>query len=87
MATSDGILKITVANELVNGWHADHVMKHNPNAIECFLLMAFLTLIIYQAFFSLNMKPALRKGKSKEYWAKLMAAEFYVALTPSALSP
>jgi len=29
-------------NELVNGWHADHVYKHEPNAIEAFLLSAFL---------------------------------------------
>jgi hypothetical protein len=27
-------------NELVNGWHADHIYKHDPDAIECFLLMA-----------------------------------------------
>ena len=23
-------------NELVNGWHADHVYKHHPHAIEAF---------------------------------------------------
>lgn len=74
-------------NELVNGWHADHVMKHDATAIECFLLMAFLTLILYHAFIYLNLKPAIRKNKSEEYWAKLMAAEIYGDLTPSAMSP
>ena len=74
-------------NELVNDWNADHVMKHHPNAIECFLLMAFLTFIIYHAFLYLNLKPSLRSGKSKEYWAKLMAAEIYDSLIPSAMSP
>ena len=74
-------------NELVNGWHTDHVMKHDPNAIECFLLMAFLALILYHAFIYLNLKPSLRAGKSKEYWAKLMAAEIYADLIPAALSP
>jgi hypothetical protein len=74
-------------NELVNGWHADHVMKHDANAIECFLLMAFLTLTLYHAFIYLNLKPSLRSGKSKEYWAKLMAAEIYADLTPTAMSP
>src|SRR5580658_2352069 len=27
------------------GWHADHVLKHDAAAIECFLLMTFLALI------------------------------------------
>ena len=74
-------------NELVNGWHADHVLKHDAAAIECFLLMAFLTLIIYHAFLYLNLKPAIRKNKSEEYWVNLMAAEIYGDLIPSALSP
>ena len=74
-------------NELVNGWHADHILKHDANAIECFLLMTFLTHIIYHAFLFLNLKPAFRKGKSKEYWAKLMASEIYGELTPKAMSP
>ena len=28
-------------DELVNGWHADHVYKHHRNAIEAFALLAF----------------------------------------------
>ena len=74
-------------NELVNGWDADHVLKHDANAIECFLLMTFLTHIIYHAFLLLNLKPAFRKGKSKEYWAKLMESGIYGELTPKAMSP
>ena len=31
-------------NELVNQWHADHVLKHDSNAIKCFLLVAFLAI-------------------------------------------
>ena len=62
-------------------------MKHDAAAIECFLLMAFLTLTIYHAFISLNLKPSIRKNKSEEYWVNLMAAEIYGDLTPSAMSP
>jgi len=62
-------------------------MKHEPNAIECFLLMTFLAHILYHAFIYLNLKPSLREGKSKEYWAKLMAAEIYASLIPAAMSP
>jgi hypothetical protein len=50
-------------NELVNGWHADHVMKHDANAIECFLLMAFLTLAIYYAFLSLESEAATSRAQ------------------------
>jgi len=64
-------------NELVNGWHADHVLKHDPAAIESFLLTAFLALILFHAFLYLNVKPQLRAGKSKAFWARRMAAEIY----------
>lgn len=74
-------------NELVNGWHADHVFKHDPAAIESFLLMAFLTLILFHAFLYLNVKPQLREGTSKEFWARLMAAEIYKDLPAAAMSP
>ena len=74
-------------NELVNGWHADHVFKHDPAAIECFLLLTFLAFIIYHAFFYLNLKPSLRRGKSKEFWARVMAAEIYQDWIPAAAPP
>ena len=74
-------------NELVEGWHADHVLKHDSAAIECFLLMTFLALILFHALLYLNMKPSLRQGKSTEFWAKVMAAEIYQDFIPPALSP
>ena len=74
-------------NELVEGWHADHVLKHDAAAIECFLLMTFLAFILFHAFLYLNLKPALRQGKSKDFWAKVMAAEIYQDFIPCALSP
>ncbi|MGH9667372.1 MAG: hypothetical protein ACRD9L_23360 [Bryobacteraceae bacterium] len=74
-------------NELVNGWHADHVFKHDRAAIESFLLMVFLAFVLFHAFLYLNVKPQLREGKSKEFWARLMAAEIYKDLIPAAMSP
>jgi hypothetical protein len=74
-------------NELVNGWAADHVLTHDSNAIECFLLLTFLAFILFHSFLYLNVKPALRKGKSKIFWAKVMSAEIYQPLIPTALSP
>lgn len=74
-------------NELVTGWRADHVFRHDPTAIECFLLLTFLALIIYHAFFYLNLKPALRRGKSRVFWAKVMAAEIYKDWNRSVMPP
>lgn len=74
-------------NELANEWHSDHVFKHDPGAIECFLLVAFLAYNIFHAFLARNVKPAARQGKTQIFWAKLIAAELYSELTPTAMSP
>jgi len=64
-------------NELVQHWHADHVYKHDSNAIEAFLLTTFLAYNIFHAFLTLNLKPQIRRGKTEIYWARLVAAELY----------
>ncbi len=68
-------------NELVNGWHADHIYKHEPHAIETFLLTTFLAFNLYHAFVARNLKPSLRRGKPRVFWARVMAAELYQAAT------
>jgi Transposase DDE domain len=73
-------------NELVHGWHADHIYRHDPNAIECFLLIAFLACNIFHAFFTLNLKPAIRKHRTQVFWRNFMAAEIYAGINP-AISP
>ena len=64
-------------NKLVNGWEADHIYKHEANAIEAFLLMTFLAYNIFHAFLGLNLKPQLRDSQSEKYWVRLIAAELY----------
>lgn len=64
-------------NELVNGWHADHVYKHHPAAIETFYLMVFVAYNLFHAFLTLNLKPAPQRKKSELFWARLMASEIY----------
>jgi hypothetical protein len=64
-------------NELVNGWHADHVYKHDAGAIEAFYLLAFVAFNLFHAFLALNVKPELRAGKTEKYWACVIAAEVY----------
>ena len=64
-------------NELVNGWEADHIYKHEAHAIEAFLLMAFLAYNLFHAFLTLNLKPPLRDSQPEKYWARLISAELY----------
>jgi len=64
-------------NELVNGWYADHVYRHHPKAIECFLLLAFLAYNVFHAFLALNLKPEIRRGKTAKFWARLLSAEIH----------
>ncbi len=74
-------------NELVNEWHSDHIFKHDPGAIECFLLVAFLAYNIFHAFLARNVKPAARQDKTQIFWARLIAAELYSEVTPAGISP
>ena len=64
-------------NELVNGWHADHIYKHDPRAIEAFTLLAFLACNLFHAFLARNIKPQLRRAKTESFWAQLIAAQIY----------
>ncbi len=62
-------------NEMVTTWHADHVYKHNSNAISGFWLTLMLVLNLYRAFVNLNIKPELREKYATIYFSKLMRAE------------
>lgn len=64
-------------NELVNAWHADHVYKHSPTAIEACWLLTMLAYNLFEAFFNLNLKPELRNTHTKAYFGCLIAAELY----------
>lgn len=64
-------------NELVNGWHADHIYKHDPQAIEAFTLLAFLAYNLFHAFLARNIKAQLRRAQTESFWAQLIAAQIY----------
>lgn len=65
-------------NQLVNDWHADHVYKHHPRAIEAFSLVAYLAYTFFRAFLTLNVKPELRRTKTEAFWAHVLRGEIYV---------
>ena len=52
--------------------------RHQPQAVECFLLLAFLAYNLFHAFFALNLKPQLRRGRTMAFLVELIAAELHV---------
>ena len=68
-------------NELVNYWHADHVYRHSPEAMEAFWLLTAIAFILFHAFIGLNLKPEIRYKYSKLHWARTITAELFRGLT------
>lgn len=68
-------------NELVNLWNADHLYKHDPNAIEAFLLVQILACNLFHSFFELNLKPAVRLRYTMKYIAELLKSALDVTST------
>lgn len=64
-------------NELVNEWHADHIYKHHPNAIEAFWLLLMFCYNLFHAFITRNLKPQIRLRYTIRHWARIMASEIY----------
>jgi Transposase DDE domain len=73
--------------QLAQQWHSDHVFRHDPNAIECFLLLTFLAYNLFHAFVALNLKAAARNDNSQVLWARLMTAEFLHEMAALPRSP
>lgn len=74
-------------NELVNYWHADHVYRHDPTAIEVFWLLTMLAYMLFHAFINCNLKPAIRDKYTKSHLAKIIAAELYIGITYAVAPP
>jgi DDE family transposase len=62
-------------NEAVTHWHADHVYKHNADAILAFWLLCMIAINLFHAFFTLNRKPALRDRTTMLMVGRLVLAE------------
>jgi len=62
-------------NELVQHWHLDHCFKHHPTAIEALLLTLALAFALTSVFFSRNLKPAARAGRTRVFLASLLVSE------------
>jgi hypothetical protein len=63
-------------NELVNEWKADHLYKHDANAMLVIWLFLFIAYNLFHAFIRLNLKPQIRVDKTIRYWAEQIKADF-----------
>ena len=64
-------------NEIVNTWNADHIYRHNQNAISAFILFLFIALNIFNIFFARNIKD--KRIRSKTLLIDLIKAEYLLA--------
>ena len=69
-------------HELVNYWHADHVYKHDPVAIEAFGLTTMLAYILFHAFIGRNLKAVFREKYTKKHLARMIMADLYENFIP-----
>lgn len=64
-------------NQLVNQWHADHVYKHEPQAMLVLWLLVTACVNLFLAFWGRNLKPALREAVSMQHIATRITSELY----------
>lgn len=61
-------------NELTNRWHADHVYRHEENAILSFALLCFIAFNLFHAFYFRNLKPQVRVNMTMLHAARKIRA-------------
>lgn len=74
-------------NELVTYWHADHVYRHDPAAIEVFWLLTMLAYILFHAFINRNLRREIRDKHTKAHWAQIITAELYLEMDYAGIPP
>lgn len=75
-------------NYLANAILADHVYKHDPNAIEAFCLAAFLSVNLLLAFFTFNVKlQRSSRPRTLCFWARILSAELFIEIVPVKAGP
>ena len=67
-------------NELATRWHANHVHRHEANAILVFWLLTMLACNLFMAFYHRNLKPAARLAYDTLQIFRMMLVELYQGL-------
>jgi len=74
-------------NETSNRWHADHVYKHQANAILVFWLLTMLACNLFMVFYHRNLKPAVRQAYDTLQISHMIMAELYANLATRTRAP
>ena len=67
-------------NEIVHAWHGDHIYKNHPIAIAACYLLLFLAYNLFHAFFTRDLKPALRTAYTMAFFVEKIRAAYYEAI-------
>jgi hypothetical protein len=67
-------------NEFANRWVADHVYRHQPNALLSFWLLGMLAFNLFFAFARRNLRPVCRRRFTDLHLARCLAHELYDGL-------
>lgn len=63
-------------NELTQHWNMDHCFCHQPTAIIAVLMILAMAFSLTTLFFGRNLKPEMRKNKTRLFLASLFIADF-----------
>jgi hypothetical protein len=74
-------------NELANRWHADHVYKHQSNAILVLWLLTMLACNLFMVFYRRNLKDAVRAAYDTLQIGRMITAQLYEGLTAQPRAP
>ncbi len=74
-------------NETSNRWHADHVYKHQANAMLVFWLLTMFAYNLFFAFYRRNLKSAVRDAYDTLQIGHMVIAELYHGLANRPRAP
>jgi len=74
-------------NSLVNEWHADHVYRHDLDAMVGLWLLLCLAYDLYTVWLTRNLAPELRRGRTRRFWVQRIERHFFNGLPDRARSP
>lgn len=68
-------------NTLVNEWHADHLYRHDLDAMLTLWLLVCLAYNLYTVWLTRNVRPELRRGRTRRWWADRIKCDFFNGLS------
>jgi hypothetical protein len=74
-------------NELVTRWHADHVYRHDPQAILFLWLLLQLAVNLFAAFYRRNLKPTVRAAYDTLHISRQILADVFAQLPARPRAP